>query len=209
MKYDGVIFDLDGTLWDSCSGVAESWNRSLEKHFGQAGQFTPEDVRGIMGLTFREIAETLFIQYGRKAEDVCAMCLKDEPDYLAKGGAQVYDGVGDMLRRMSKETGLFIVSNCQSGYIESFLSFSGLGEYISDIACEGDTGLSKAENIRLICRRNDIHRPVYVGDTVFDQRSAAEAGSAFIHAAYGFGRAEPPAVSIGAPAELPELLEKM
>ena len=27
----GIIFDMDGTLWDSAAQVAESWNVVLEK----------------------------------------------------------------------------------------------------------------------------------------------------------------------------------
>ena len=29
MNIDGIIFDLDGTLWDSCRIVAESWGHTL------------------------------------------------------------------------------------------------------------------------------------------------------------------------------------
>ena len=34
MKFDGIIFDLDGTLWDSCRSVAESWHLTLTRRFG-------------------------------------------------------------------------------------------------------------------------------------------------------------------------------
>ena len=27
----GIIFDMDGTLWDSAANVAESWNVAIEK----------------------------------------------------------------------------------------------------------------------------------------------------------------------------------
>ena len=31
MKYDSVLFDLDGTLWDATESTAEAWRRTLKK----------------------------------------------------------------------------------------------------------------------------------------------------------------------------------
>lgn len=84
---------------------------------------------------------------------------------------------------------VFIVSNCQSGYIELFLKKTGLAPYVTDTECFGDTGMKKAENIRLVVARNGLQQPVYVGDTKGDEEAAHEAGVPFVHAAYGFGRA--------------------
>ena len=49
-----------------------------------------------------------------------------------------------------KEKGynLYIVSNCQSGYIEAFLEHYGFGHYFEDIECFGNNGLKKGDNIR-------------------------------------------------------------
>ena len=80
---------------------------------------------------------------------------------------------------------MFIVSNCQSGYIELFLKKTGLAPYVTDTECFGDTGMKKAENIRLVVARNGLQQPVYVGDTKGD-------GVPFVHAVYGFGRAVQP-----------------
>ena len=29
MKYDGILFDLDGTLWDATEAIAVSWAQAL------------------------------------------------------------------------------------------------------------------------------------------------------------------------------------
>ena len=31
MKKQGIIFDMDGTLWDSAANVAESWNEAIRQ----------------------------------------------------------------------------------------------------------------------------------------------------------------------------------
>lgn len=208
MFYDSVIFDLDGTLWDSCRSVAESWTETLTKWHSALYTPTEADIRSIMGLTTAQIAEKLFSVYGRDALAVCLDCIDRENAYIAEHGARLYPGVEALFQTLSGSCGLYIVSNCQTGYIECFLEYTGLGQFIRDYECSGATGLSKAENIRLIVRRNGLLHPVYVGDTPMDQASAAAAGLPFIHAAYGFGHVEGPDGVIHAPLELLERLRE-
>ena len=199
MKTDGIIFDLDGTLWDSCRVVSESWGETLQKSFGIANGPTAAQVKGIMGMTAEEITAALFSRYGERAKEICFACIHGENTYIAGHGGDVYPGVPEMLERLSKRYPLFIVSNCLEGYVECFLQSSGLSEYFRDYACEGSTGLKKAGNIALIAGRNGLKAPVYIGDTAMDEHSAREAGCLFIHAAYGFGSAESPdAVAVSA-----------
>ncbi len=202
MKFDGIIFDLDGTLWDSCRVVAESWSRTLRQHYGVDKPVTAENIKRIMGMTASGIVKHCFTQYGDRAMEVCLKCMGEENDYIAEHSGDVYPGVEDMLRTLSEEYPLFIVSNCQDGYIQCFFKGTGYGRYVKDIECEGSSGLAKAENIRLICERNSIKNPVYIGDTAGDEKSARTAGCKFIHAAYGFGSVQCPDAAVHSPAEL-------
>ena len=148
LLYDSVIFDLDGTLWDSCQSVAESWKDTLAKRHG--GLFAPgvEDIQSIMGMTEEQIAEKLFSAYGPAALAVCQDCIRRENAYIAAHGARLYPGVEELLRTLSLSRGLYIVSNCQQGYIECFLKYTGFAGFFRDYECSGNTGLNKAENIQ-------------------------------------------------------------
>ncbi|MEI3366690.1 MAG: hypothetical protein V8R59_14210 [Enterocloster sp.] len=66
-----------------------------------------------------------------------------------------------------------MVSNCQKGYIEVLMRSCNLEEYITDIECYGNTGLSKADNISMVIQRNHLDQSFYVGDTAMDAEAAA------------------------------------
>ena len=57
MENIALIFDLDGTLWDSTEAVAESWSECGKKYFGENFSISKEDVRFQMGKPMEEIAE--------------------------------------------------------------------------------------------------------------------------------------------------------
>lgn len=203
-----LIFDIDGTLWDSCEAVRVSWQLSLRQRYGCFGSPSLEQVRSIMGLTPDEIAAKLFSRFGSRAREVFDALSEDECAYLAEHGAAVYPGVIETLRALVQTRRLFIVSNCQAGYIEAFLRSCGLEVLFEGYLCAGVTGLGKSGNLRKLMREHALERAVYIGDTISDERAAREAGCAFIHAAYGFGGTEAPDAVLRSFAELPDILAK-
>ena len=64
---------------------------------------------------------------------------------------------------------------------------SGIGPYIRDHLCFGETGTPKSETIRALMERNGLKDVVYVGDTQGDADACREAGVPFVFAEYGFG----------------------
>src|SRR5204863_100821 len=82
---------------------------------------------------------------------------------------------------------LFIVSNCQAGYVETFYRWSGLGPCFRDFECWGNTGRTKAENLAMLIARNGLRRTLLVGDTPGDQAAARECGVPFVYVDYGSG----------------------
>ena len=184
----GIIFDMDGTLWDSAENVAASWNAAIDKSGFVLGKVTEADIKRVMGKTMDAIADELFSDLpAEKRMQLLQICCEEENEYLREHGGILYDGVADTLERLRKRYHLYIVSNCQKGYIEAFLDFYRLWDNFEDIECYGNNLLQKGENIRLVAERNGLDRAVYVGDIQADYDASRLAGICFIHAAYGFG----------------------
>ena len=191
MKFDGIIFDLDGTLWDSTAEVAKTWTSVIAKYNLNRKEVTVEDLKPCMGKLLDEIASILLPELDPKKQmQVIKECCEYENEYLGEYGATLYDKLEDTLKELSKNHKLFIVSNCQDGYIECFFKAHKLDKYFIDYECPGRTGLPKGENIKLIVERNNLKNPVYVGDTQGDANAAKLANVPFIFAKYGFGNVD-------------------
>lgn len=192
MKFENIIFDVDGTLWDTTKTVADSWNYAVETLGYPSAGITGEQLKNEFGKTMDVIAEDLFPHLPVSERDVLMeACCRWEDEFLERLDIPpLYPDVRETVAALAGTHRLFIVSNCQSGYIELFLRKTGLGKYVTDIECFGNTKKTKGENIRLVMDRNIPGNTCYVGDTAGDQKAAKWAGIPFIYASYGFGQVD-------------------
>jgi phosphoglycolate phosphatase len=210
MNIDSIIFDLDGTLWSSTDVVRKAWNEVLRGYEEIKSEITNEDLEGIMGLQIKDIGKKLFPYLGEVMQGkILKECCELENEYLAEQGGILYGNLEEVLIELSRSYKLFIVSNCQCGYIEAFLKYHKLGKYFTDFENPGRTGLTKGENIRLIMERNHLSNPVYVGDTEGDFKAAKFAQIPFIYARYGFGEVEGYDYVIDSLNELMEIVKRV
>ena len=184
-----ILFDLDGTLWDSSAEVTWAWNDALEHLANRPERITTDDMHQYMGKTMDVIAAMMLPALPKEEQlRVMGLCMDHEIEFLQTHPARIFAHEREILAELAQDYALAVVSNCQDGYIEVYLNQCGFSELFCDSESAGRTGLSKGQNIRLVMERQGITDCVYVGDTQGDADAAKEAGVPFIHAAYGFGQ---------------------
>ena len=206
LETEALIFDLDGTLWDSTEEAAVVWRRVAARNPAITDEITGARLKSFYGLPLEEIAKGMFtcvpyeVALATMEEAVREQC----PYMLEHKGTLLGDVEGTLRCLKDKGFKLFIVSNCKEGYIETFIKAHGFETLITDHLCPGDTGEFKAANIRNIIDRWQLQSAVYIGDTQGDRDAAKEAGIPFIFAEYGFGTSDGSDAVIGRIEELPE-----
>lgn len=190
-KFDSIIFDLDGTLWDSTANVAEAWQAAKQEVDYIKDDVTVANVESIVGMTYDAIFEKLFPYItAEQRSEFKARAAKKELEVLHRKGGHFYPELIDTLVELKMRYRLFIVSNCQSGYIETFLKMDNVGGLFEGHQCYGTKGQPKWQNIADVVNDFSLRAPVYVGDTMGDYEASKKAGVPFIFAAYGFGKVE-------------------
>jgi phosphoglycolate phosphatase len=188
-QLDAIIFDLDGTLWDTCSSCATAWNEVVRRRGIAFRAITAEDVRLVTGKPHDVCVRETFV--GLPEEQI--RCLIEETmiednRVIEDQGGDLYPGVLSGLKALHEYFPLFIVSNCQTGYIETFLRFTGMEGVFRDFECWGRTGKSKSENLADIINRNNLKAPVFIGDSEGDRVAARDCRVPFFFVEYGFGQ---------------------
>ena len=211
MNRVALIFDLDGTLWDAALPVSEIWTEEGKKRFGPDYFLGEADVRAEMGKTMDQIVSEVAPKLKTKEErDAFAQLFLDsETVYLKDHPGRLFPKEIETLLLL-REWGypLYIVSNCQKGYIENFIPLLPEGT-ISDFLCWGDTHGKKHETILALMKKNQVEKAIYIGDTRGDEIETHEANLPFIHADYGYGVCLRPEGRITSFEELPQIVKQL
>ena len=120
MKYDGILFDIDGTLWNANEATASAWNMGAEK-WGYKNRITVEDVNRISGTPFEEALKMLFPDFRSEQGELFHEL---ELKVIGAKGGRFYDGVQEGVKNLSESSEIFLISNCPAEYMELFLKLS-------------------------------------------------------------------------------------
>lgn len=190
-KFDGLILDIDGTIWNTTGIVSVAWNKAIDISGYKVKKVNTQILQKEFGKTMNVIAQDLWPELSDSDRDILlSHCCTEEQIALRNNELDIcYRGVIDSIKKISLALNVYIVSNCQNGYIELMLEKTGLSDYVKDFECYGRTGKGKAENILMLAARNSVKNPVYVGDTQGDCDACLQISVPFIWASYGFGTA--------------------
>lgn len=187
-----LIFDIDGTLWDSTGLVAEGYNAQLRDENLTKYLVTADDLKKLFGKTMTEIADLIFYDIRPEERyDLMERCMAREDAFLHDNPCDIgYPKVKETLEKLKENYRLFIVSNSQQGYPELVIEKLHLKGIIEGHLCYGDTRTSKGETIQKLLADYHIEDAVYIGDTQGDMEATYFAGLPFVFCAYGFGTPE-------------------
>ena len=189
MEFESLIFDIDGTLWDSRAMVAEGYNIQLRAEGLGHLCLKAEDLTPLFGKVKEDLANALFAMLPEEARNALInRCMDSEREYMADMDCAIgYPEVKETLEKLKEKYRLFIVSNCDCGYPELCMEKLGIGHLIEGHLCYGDTGTPKGQTIQKLMADHHITSACYIGDTQGDADAAKFAGIPFVYCAYGFG----------------------
>ncbi len=203
--------DIDGTLWNTTGVVADAWNKAIADCGYDAAQVNAAGLQKEFGKPMNIIADDLWPNLSQEQKKILMKqcCVREQEAIESNTKDITFPAVRDTIKALAKKFNLYIVSNCQAGYIELTMRKNGIESCVRDHECYGNTGLGKADNLRLLVQRNAIKEPVYVGDTQGDADACREAGVKFVWASYGFGSVQEFAAKIDRFDQLLDLLQNL
>lgn len=184
-----VIFDLDGTLMDTSSGILLAVRDAIKEH--GMPELTEEQIRTFIGPPIQWSFEA---QYGISKEQAQSMADSFRVLYSTKHlfEAVPYTGIYNLLNAINAR-GLksAIATYKREDYALRLLKHYHFDDY-TDIMYGGDNdGTLKKRDIIQKCIDTagitDLNEVVMVGDTLHDANGAKELGVDFIGVSFGFG----------------------
>ncbi len=183
-----VIFDLDGTLYDTDKVSIEALQTALSKF--DITDISDDEIRDQFGEVTDMIVRNLVPDRDEEFYEDLKEEIKYQEERLIPKKGELYEGIKDMLSSLS-ENGydLSICSNGRKEYIELVLETTDIKKHFSNIR-GNEPGKSKADQLKDLLKCLEGTDSIMIGDRYHDIEAAKEAGIPSIGVAYGFGRKE-------------------
>ena len=187
-KFDSIIFDMDGTLWDAVDSYCHIWNITFQQ-IGIDKTVNRKELLECMGMPIDKIFQKI-ISIDIDKQHFLSLLDENESKLMPILGGELYQGVTQGIKQLSKKYKLYMVSNCGADGLQNFLSYTQLKPYFSGTLTHGETMMPKSENIKTLIAQHNLKNAIYVGDTQGDCDAAHQAGIPMIFAQYGFGNCD-------------------
>ncbi|OGT22596.1 MAG: hypothetical protein A3C55_02410 [Gammaproteobacteria bacterium RIFCSPHIGHO2_02_FULL_42_13] len=187
MKYDVIVFDWDGTLYDSGARIINSIQGAAREL--KLGNLQPEIIKSCIGLNSTIVMDRLFPQATQKDRDLFM------PAYRRHYGLELHQlpvlftGAKTVLKQLHSLGYILAVATGKNrDYFDKELHYLGLQEMFMVTRC-GDEAPSKPNPQMLFEIMEHLgtfpEKVLMIGDTVHDLQLAANAGVDALAASYG------------------------
>jgi beta-phosphoglucomutase-like phosphatase (HAD superfamily) len=126
-KYDGYIFDCDGTLADTMPLHYQAWNETLARKLGRTSDFTESMFYHFGGMPARQIIERLNREFGYGLPVEQTAHEKEMRFVELLPGIGPVQEVVDVLNRLGPEAKVAVASGGLTEIVRETLRFLGLG----------------------------------------------------------------------------------
>ncbi len=179
--YDIIIYDLDGTIWDSIPVIMQSFKHAYDEVFG----YCPRSDEDLMSYIGRPLTDTFAIHDEETSRKLLDSYLTYNHMLLGKDSIPMFPGVKEdlfMLKKKGIRQG--VVTSKRHEAADVTLKFKGLWDFFDVYLCKEDTVRHKPDGEPLIIAAekagiSDMSRVLYVGDAMPDALCAKNAGAGF------------------------------
>lgn len=197
-KFDAVIFDMDGTLFQSETLVIPAFHNmfdQLRKEGLYTGDIPPDErLLSCLGMVLDDIWERLLPgssdELKKRADE---LFLQFELKGLEQGEGELYPEVKETLVQLRQQGyRLFVASNGLEVYIDQIVKHKGLSGLFDGLYSAGKYNTSsKVDLVKLLIDQHDVRAGVMVGDRSSDVEAGKANGLKVIGCGYaGFGKEE-------------------
>lgn len=191
MKYNAVIFDMDGTLLDTIDDIADTANQILREE--GLPEHSVADYNRFVGNGARKLMERVLPEETRSDQYVSHLLERFHVVYktLQFNKTDLYDGIGDLLAKLKTlRIPMAILSNKPHNFVMEIAShYFDEGLFLS-VAGQKDHIIPKPAPDGAIIAARELAVPtaqcLFVGDTDVDMKTAVNAGMTAVGVSWGF-----------------------
>ena len=191
-----VILDLDGTLIDTASEIAEAMDRTLDEL--SLARIPAREIADMVGKGVPKLVERALARLGVTGVDLGRTIERFEAHYAQTVAttAQLFPGVREGLERMEQGgLQLAVVTNKPRFFTEQLLQRAEISRFFTAIAA-GDDGIRKkphGDMLEAACKvmKTEPAQTLMLGDSENDVEAARAAGCPVWCVPYGYNEGKP------------------
>jgi len=182
-RTEALIFDLDGTLFQTDSILDEAYYQTFYK-LKEKGLYDDKipsikKMYNCVGMIGNDLWSELLPNSTKQVQHYASnLILSFQIDKLKKGLGKLYPSVIETMQNLYQNNyRLFVASNGLENYVKSIIKYSKLEELIEEVYSAGEYGTtSKVELVELILENHNIDNAWMIGDRSSDVEAGKKNG---------------------------------